>query len=290
MKNIIIKDDEQAVFVINGKEVYVSKLTVTPSGAEEILSNSKEIGFKNRNPLPQRYKLYSEDMRNGSWKTNGETIKFDKEGALIDGSNRLNAVSIGNKTIDFLSVGNLDRDCVDTIDDGIKRSLEHVLNMQGYAYETGAAAIVRLKMQLDKQRLAQGQSAGNLGIKRTDEVMEFENHKEVYNKVTQYAKDVYTNSFKALNRPEVGAIYLHLTDTLKVDKGIVEEFFDKLISHTPKTIFFKTYESLMNKKSCRGADRMREYIRCWNSFVRGNRVNRCAYNEGDWFIEPPKED
>ena len=141
-KRIVIDEGDEAVFVINGKEITVSKMTISPESADEIISKSDAI-FNNRKSRQATYKLYSEDMTKGEWKTNGETIKFSKDGALIDGRNRLNAVMLGKKDIDFLCVGNLDKEVVDTIDIGMKRTLEHVLKMQGYAYETSSATIVK---------------------------------------------------------------------------------------------------------------------------------------------------
>lgn len=93
---IFINDGDEAVLVINGKEITVSKLTVSPTSANNIIEESDAI-FTNRKSREASYKLYSEDMAKGEWKTNGETIKFSKDGALIDGRNRLNAVMLGKK-------------------------------------------------------------------------------------------------------------------------------------------------------------------------------------------------
>ena len=38
MSKIKINDGDEAVFVINGKEITVSKLTVSPTSAEEIIN------------------------------------------------------------------------------------------------------------------------------------------------------------------------------------------------------------------------------------------------------------
>lgn len=287
MRKIFIKDGEEAVFVINGKEVTVNKMTITPTIADEIISKSDAI-FNNRKSRYATYKLYSEDMANGEWKTNGETIKFSNDGALIDGRNRLNAVMMQKKDIDFLCVGNLDKEVADTIDIGLKRSLEHALKMQGYSYETGSAAIVKMKLQFDANIMAQGQSEAQLGLGRLDEVHEFEKHMNTYNDIANYAKDIWSTSHKFLNRPEVGAIYMHLTETLKWDSEVVYEFFDKLATPVKGSIFNITYEKLGNKKVCRGKDRIKEYIICWNSYITGKRKQRCSYKDGDWFISPQK--
>lgn len=289
MGKIRLNDGDEAILTINGKDVTVSKLTVSPSSAEEIISRSDAI-FTNRKSREASYMLYSEDMDRGEWKTNGETIKFGTNGELLDGRNRLNAVykSKSGKNIDFIAIGNLDRNVVDTIDIGMKRTLEHVLKMQGYAYETGAATIVKMKLGFDTRKKGQpfSGSESTMGISRLDEVHEYEKNSDRYNDASIYGQDVYSVSHKALNRSEVGAIYMHLTETLQWDKEIVREFFNKLATPVRKTIFFTTYDKLNNKKVCRGKDRLIQYIICWNSYITGKKSQRTSYNDGDWFISP----
>ena len=282
---IRINEGDEAVLVINGKEITVKKLTVSPTTANEIISESDAI-FNNRKSNEAKYKSYAKDMGNGEWKTNGETIKFSEDGALIDGRNRLNAVMLGNKEIEFLCVGNLDKNVADTIDIGMKKTLEHALTMQGYAYETGSASIVKSKLQLDLRQMSQGASETTLKISRLDEVHEFEKNAEKYNSAAKFGQDISIVSHKAFNRSEVGAIFMHLTETLKWDRETVNEFFDKLATPVKHSIFFTTYDKLQNKKVCRGKDRYKQYIICWNSFILGKRSQRCPYKDGDWFIEP----
>ena len=79
--------------------------TITPQDAERILKESEkafseaEGGFKQRNRRRDTVTAYAEDMAAGRWKENGETIKFDSEGRLIDGQHRLAAVVKANTPI-----------------------------------------------------------------------------------------------------------------------------------------------------------------------------------------------
>ena len=65
-----------------------------------------------------------------------------------------------------------------------------------------------------------------------------------------------------------------------------KEFFNKLATPAEKTIFFTTYDKLNNKKVCRGKERFKEYIICWNSYITGKKTQRISYKDGDWFIAP----
>lgn len=281
----ILNENDEAVIDINGKDIIIKKMKFSPDSAKLIIENSDKV-FQNRKSNPNTYSVYLDDMENNNWKTNGETIKFDKEGALIDGRNRLSAVSIGNKDMDFLAVCNIERDTVDTIDIGLKRSLEHVLKIQEGTYKTGTASIVRSKLMLDTGRISVGASDTTLKLSRLNCVKEYEENVIFYNGIAGYVKNVYNDSCGVLGKTEVGAIYAHLVKTLKWDENIVQDFFNKLEAHEKKSIFFTTYDKLINKKICRLKDRYIQYMICWNSFVLGKRTLRISYKEGDWFLKP----
>ena len=50
MSKIYLKEGDEAVLVINGKEITVSKRTISPTDAEEIINESDKI-FSNRKSL-----------------------------------------------------------------------------------------------------------------------------------------------------------------------------------------------------------------------------------------------
>lgn len=77
----------------------VEKKTVTPRMAKAWLLKNIEI---NRPPKHGKIPMYARDMTEGRWQSEtGETIKFDTEGRLIDGQNRLRAVVLANVPIEF---------------------------------------------------------------------------------------------------------------------------------------------------------------------------------------------
>lgn len=72
------------------------------------------------------------DMRSGAWVTNGDSIRFDEEGYLIDGQKRLTAaVEAGITLKDTMIVHNLPAESFKTIDQGQSRNTRQVLNMSG---------------------------------------------------------------------------------------------------------------------------------------------------------------
>jgi hypothetical protein len=73
----------------------VALVNMTPTSAEIMLQRN----IDNRKPSPPDIKGYERDMsRRGRWARNGETLKFDRQGNLIDGQKRCMAtVHTGHK-------------------------------------------------------------------------------------------------------------------------------------------------------------------------------------------------
>ena len=65
----------------------VQQSTITPEYAKELLDYNK----KNRSLSKATVDRYAEDMRKDNWQQNGEAIKIDWDGNLIDGQHRLAA-------------------------------------------------------------------------------------------------------------------------------------------------------------------------------------------------------
>lgn len=261
----------------------IQKQVITPEMAEEMLSDSR---FKNRKIRQATVDIYADDMSNGRWKENGETIKITSDDRLIDGQHRLHAIIRSGKPQELLIVRGISPDVVDTIDTGLKRSLENALQFQGRAYETGAASVVNLRMTLRKGLLSMGQSNANNGISRTEMADEYENFEGEYTDATKFGREIYTQSKKTLNKMEVGAIYLHLIKDLRWEHSTVVNFFINLVNapRTGKSIFTKTMDELSNKTQCRGKCRLMQYVKCWNAYVKGCTSNRPDYSNA--FLKP----
>jgi len=108
----------------------MSKLTITteritPKLAEKYLEENVDY---NR-PISQRHvDLYARDMKAGKWVQNGETIKFNGTGALLDGQHRLWAcVEAG---VPFTTAVARGVPSLEDVDRGRPRSMAHILAMR----------------------------------------------------------------------------------------------------------------------------------------------------------------
>lgn len=74
---------------------------------------------------------YTQEIKAGRWKLNGQSVCFGKSGNLMNGQHRLKAIVAANKSIETLVVWGVDDSAFDTIDDGNKRSLGDVFAVSG---------------------------------------------------------------------------------------------------------------------------------------------------------------
>lgn len=121
-------------------EIQTEILEITPEIAEKWLT-------RNDMNRPRR-KLFvtqlAEAIRRGEWRLNGEAIRFDRNGVLLDGQHRLTAVVEAGLPIRSVVMWGLEPDVRDTVDTGRRRSLADVLAMHGEVAVSNLAAALNL--------------------------------------------------------------------------------------------------------------------------------------------------
>ena len=98
---------------------------ITPAAAREYLAANRSNRPISRGIVAD----YVRAMQAGEWLLNGEAIKFDTEGRLVDGQHRLAAIERACKPIDFVVIRGLDPEVFKTLDTGKKRSVADVLSI-----------------------------------------------------------------------------------------------------------------------------------------------------------------
>jgi ribosomal 50S subunit-associated protein YjgA (DUF615 family) len=124
----------------------ICRVTVTPTLAAEFLSKNVE---RNRPIKKDIVMMYANDMSGGRWQSdNGETIKFDTNGFLIDGQHRLSAVLRSGVSIAMWVVTDIDHISIKTIDTGAARTVGNIMHMDGEIDANKKAALVRNLLKL----------------------------------------------------------------------------------------------------------------------------------------------
>lgn len=174
---------------------------ITPEIAKKYLAQN----CNNRNIQPRRVMLLAEQMKNGTFQENGDTIRFNKAGNLIDGQHRLNAIVKSGVTIPMLVVRGLENS-VNVIDRGKNRSVGDCLTMAGMdkTIATGLAiAIARQHLThplIDTK--AQRYTSEN-------EVGEFINRNEEEIRIIQPLLGKKGNGKKILQKGGIGIAFLY---------------------------------------------------------------------------------
>jgi hypothetical protein len=117
----------------------MKKETITPKKAMEYLKRN----VHNRPLSPSRVRKYATTMTSGQWKVNGDCVRFNGNGDLIDGQHRLTACVSAGIPFETYVIRGLDHDAFDTIDQGAKRTISDVFARQGYKHYTTLASGVR---------------------------------------------------------------------------------------------------------------------------------------------------
>jgi len=120
------------------------RITVEKVGPEVAQSWLDAQGL-NRNFKTRMVDAIARDIREGNWRTTGDTIKFDSEGRLLDGQNRLMAIVRSGMTVELAIARNVIADDVlIAVDHGTPRTVADALRMRGYSDPNNLAALVGL--------------------------------------------------------------------------------------------------------------------------------------------------
>jgi hypothetical protein len=252
---------------------------ITPFIAASMLINNTE----NRRLDPARVAKYHSDMTSGFWVFNGDPIRFDNGGNLIDGQHRLAAIVKSNLTFDFLVVEGLDRGCRKTIDTGKVRSPGDALHMFsdiGTKHSSIMASSI-IKIMLYEKGLTTA-SGGNMGIVSNSSVESFYHNNSVkLDECLGVAVKLTTGHAIVLGKSQIISLYYILS---KIDEEEALQFLSKLA--TGFNIEVNSNEALLRSILVKNAmksikvsplDLFYTVIKGWNK----NRKGGCYSNEGN---------
>jgi hypothetical protein len=108
----------------------INQEVITPAMAQEYLKFNTE-NYRSINNV--RVISYAADMKAGRWQLNGEGIKFDTNGTLIDGQHRLQAIVRAGVPIEMLVIRGIEAG-TNLYDIGAGRSLAQISKAMGISY------------------------------------------------------------------------------------------------------------------------------------------------------------
>lgn len=185
----------------------VTKETITPKKAMEWLKRN----VHNRPLSIRAVGAYAKQMELGLWKLNGDCIRFNGNGDLIDGQHRLTACVQAGKAFDAYVVKGLDHDAFDTIDQGRRRTTGDVFSRSGYPHYVRLAAAVR-----NLWRYENGYTTTKGSIRPDEAHAILERHPALHAAVQQAGE---MGAKRGMMHPGLSAFLLYITKQIDEEKA-----------------------------------------------------------------------
>lgn len=263
-------------------------VTVTPDMAEEFLA----MNVHNRNVSRQNFTQLTETMRRGEWKLNGEAIKLDTNGRVLDGQHRLHACVESGVPFETVLIENLPSETQETMDTGKSRRLADVLALRGYPSANRLAALLIGLVRLQKYGLKQAMSSTRGGYPVTNKQATDRIEREP--SIQEVVK--FSSKFNSIGLPGRAAGVLYYVFS-SLDSDDAEYFFEKLL--TSESLdrgnpILTLRKALISIKSSRGTANQTYVaaivIKAWNKFRAGETCLSLGYRPGganpEHFPEP----
>lgn len=202
----------------------VDTKAVTPEMAAFLL----EGNAKNRQAKPAHVEYLSKEMSAGRFKYNGDTIRVDRNGNLLDGQHRLMAVVKSGTTQMMTIVSGLDPEIFTTIDQGTRRTNADMLSVANPDLKNvGNLASAGRMLALMESRKMDGVKRG--GQARVDEVLKsVRDNEKLLQEGLKYARR--TQIRKLVPPAQSAAVYAHFS---KENHSLTAEFFEDITSAMP---------------------------------------------------------
>lgn len=190
-------------------------IKITPELASEFLRKN----MVNRTPNDKRVKSYAEDMKAGRWQENGESIKFNVKGDMIDGQHRLMAIIKSGVTVKTAVTYDIS-DEVSIMDRGRNRSTTDTLLIGGL----DKSLANNMMIGVVRFHFAVQSSKTNVSDFEIEDFLV--KHEETFIKISQLSKQ-HSGGIKMKQQPVRNSVYMlamfYALDT-GVDFSKIQEF------------------------------------------------------------------
>lgn len=243
---------------------------ITPAIAKDMIAST---AIRQRTINRGNVEAIKRAIRAGQWTVNGEAIKLDVYGNLLDGQHRLTAVVETGITIETFVVRNVGTETFTTIDTGRMRRSYDVLGMIGEADPMALSAAIRIaEPMLVDNKLPMSRKT----VMSADDQIAF---LELFPGIRQYASMAMLAKSKGLARSLIWGTLFFIGERTG-DHVAVQEFGRRvLLGHNldAKSPEYALREYLLSRKA--GTDRDRNgmvvtIIRGWNAHRKGRSVSR----------------
>jgi hypothetical protein len=253
----------------------VSIVEVTPALAREWLGRNTH----NRNIRPTGVAALVRDMRAGRYLLTGQGITFDRNGVLIDGQHRLNAIIEADVTVPLVVLRGADPDAQMAIDVNKKRTYPDHLALAGRTNATTRAAILRRAMLWERGIFV---NQGGAFTPTYAELDAFESTRPLINSAVEFAMHLRRELGMP---PSIGGVAFYVFAGIDYDAAV--DFLGRVadgenISRTHPAYAFR---SRFTKEQAQGgripeSELLALLIRAWNAYRTGSELTKLQLPKG----------
>lgn len=252
---------------------------ITPQMAKDWLARNT----KNRALRPNLVDHLAKVILFGEWQVNGDAIRFDTNGKLLDGQHRLQAIVAADKAVESFVIEGLPPKTQETMDMGRKRQISDVLSLRGESQPIHLAAVITMMWKFENGRMWHGNnSRPTLGqaLKVLDEHPELRDairHGSNFHNKVQIPTTVIATSwalFNAIDETDCRDFWTAVTTSFHLDG-------------TPHMADSPTYAlQRYAQRNATGRNRVSSIhmmgivIKAWNHYRQGNRIAHLRFNPG----------
>lgn len=283
---------------INGEDFFPASdevdshlVHVTPTVAAKWLQTQT----RNRTPQIRAIAAYRSDMVAGRWKFSADPIRFDADGHLIDGQNRLTALSTvpdPDISLEFLVVRGLEPDAQLVMDQGARRTAAQQLGLQGVVNGAAMAAGARLALMWERDQLFRWQR-GATDVVTNNTVIDWVHA----NPEIIAVASARLSRVKAIGlRASVGTAFTLRMGMVNADDTgrMFEEMYSltNLPPGSPTLTMVKRIQRVQNDPDLKMSeiDQLGFLIYTWNHWVAGRTAERLQRPKNGWASSFPKVD
>lgn len=254
---------------------------ITPEMAEKLMADNNG----NRKISKAAVNTLASAITRGEWKLNGTPVVISKEGRVLDGQHRLMAIINSKEPISTFVVRGVSEDVFDTLDIGRKRTIADTLYIIGEKDVNVLAATIKIiKPYFEKGFRILGGGSRITPIQAEKFLLE---HPDVRKSVA-YANCNKDEFDSLLVRSAIAAFHYIFT---KKNEQKGNEFMESFRTGANLDVGSPIL-ALRRNLSLRAEGKDRKprlkillMVKAWNSFIKGEKINRLRASEKEKFPE-----
>jgi hypothetical protein len=258
----------------NSHDIEVSIRSFSPAQADSILST---INIGNRKVSRERVATYLRDMNSGSWEFNGDAIRLDENGVLIDGQHRMTAVAQSGMACEFLVIKGVKSATKHTIDSGKSRTGGDALSIQaGVAFGTSHTLSGALTMFEKYKKSGFGGAGGGNRLTTSQILNAYDERRDLVELASSMMKEISPATGSLLPKAEVLFLFMVFCE---LDEQDAATYMSRILTGgdiSADSIEMHIRAIMLNNKmklsKLSKASLINSILKCWNVARRGGQI------------------